>query len=75
MNIWPPGCGDQGCVSHLAGNPATCACPRYWDSGGTHIIKMNPACPEHVVESHPGTERGRATMEHTNRALGYWRDV
>ena len=75
MNIWPPACGDEGCVSHLAWNPARCICPRWFDSGGTHLAEMNPACPEHVVESHPDIERSRPAMEHTSRALGETRDV
>lgn len=75
MRMWPPACGEEGCVSHLAKDRPACACPRYWDSGGVHIIEMNPGCREHVVEDHRGIERGRAAMEYTDRALGKTRDV
>lgn len=75
VNIWPPACNAQGCVSHLTKDRLGCSCPRWFDSGGTHIAEMNPACPEHVVESHVNIEHGRSAMEFTDRALGYTRDV
>ena len=67
MRMWPPACGDQGCVSHLTGHPARCICPRWFDSAGTHLVEMNPGCPEHVVESLHKAGKSRAAMEHTAR--------
>jgi hypothetical protein len=75
VNISPPACGQEGCVSHLAVGRPRCICSRWFDSGGTHLTEMNPACPEHVVESHLGIQRDRAVMEYTDRALGKSRDV
>lgn len=75
MNLWPPGCDSRGCVSHLAKDRPSCICPRWWDSSGVHIAEMNPACPEHVVESHHRIEQTRAAMEYADRMLGYTRDV
>jgi hypothetical protein len=75
MNMWPPKCELPGCVSHLAKDRPRCICPRRTDGGGVHLTEMNPGCPEHVVESHPGIEHGRAAMEWASRALGETRDV
>lgn len=74
MNLWPPGCGDDGCLSHLPKDQPGCICPRCWDSSGVHIGDQNPECPAHVVET-GHAERSRASMEFTSRALGESRDV
>lgn len=47
IGMWPPGCGEDGCVSHLAAFDPSCTCPQWYDAGGTHLANLSRFCTAH----------------------------
>lgn len=47
VGCWPPGCPEDGCVSHLAAFDPACTCPQWYDPAGTHLAALSPFCAAH----------------------------
>lgn len=49
IGSWPPGCGEDGCLSHPPVFDERCVCPQWFDGRGAHLASLSAFCSAHPL--------------------------